>query len=170
MSKIIKIKKESGYTVVELLFYISFFVILSILAINAMISMGKSFRETTVQAQFVQSGAIPERMGRETRQAYDIDLTSTATDLKLNTKDSAGANKTMEFKFVSGNIQIWDAGVNIGNLNPPNIVITSLAFTQITLLKSKAVKIVLSLRSTNDLQARVQNFYDTAVLRGSYKK
>ena len=98
MSKIIKIKKESGYTVLELLFYVAFFGVLSILAINAMISMGKSFREATIQAEFVQSGTILERIGREIRQAYDIDLTSTNTDLKLNTKDSAGVNKTMEFK------------------------------------------------------------------------
>ena len=169
MMKIIKKKKDGGYAVLELLFYISFFGVLSLLAINAMITMARSFKETTIQAEFVQSGAIMERMSREIKQAYDIDVTSTATDLKLNVKDSAGVSKIVELKLVSPNIELWDAGANIGNLNPPNITVTSLAFTQITALEGKSVKIVLSVRSNNDTQARVQDFRNTVVLRGSYK-
>ena len=161
-------KKKNGYAVLELLFYIAFFAIFSIIAINSMIIMAKSFKETAILTELAQSGAIMERMSREIRQAYGIDFTSTATDLKLNTKDSSGVNKTMEFKFVNPNIQLWDSGSNIGNLNPPNIVVTALAFTQITTGNGKAVKISLTIKSTRDSSNRLQDFYDTVTLRGSY--
>lgn len=161
-------KKNYGHAVLELLFYITFFSVLSSLVINAMITMARSFKETTMQAELVQSGNIMERISREIRQAYDIDAESTSTDLKLNTKDDGGVDKTIEFKFVDPNIQLWDNGSNIGNLNTPNIIVTALTFTQITTTKGKAVRIVLTLKSTNDTSGNTKDFYNTIVLRGNY--
>ena len=161
-------KNKNGYAVLELIFYIALFVVLSLVVIDAMITMARSFRETSIQAEFVQSGTIMERMSREIRASYDIDVTSTNTDLKLNTKDDDGVEKIIEFKLVGSDIQLWDAGINIGNLNTPNIIISALTFTQITTAKGKAVKIFLTIKSANDVLGRTQNFYDTIVLRGSY--
>jgi len=162
-----KSKTKDGYAVLELLFYIAFFTIFSLLIINAIITMASSFKETSIQAEFVQSGNIMEKMSREIRQAYGINTIS-GSDLILNTKDDTGANKTVEFKFVGQNIELWDAGSNMGNLNAPKTIITALSFTQITTTKGKAVKIFLTLRSSNDVLGRTQDFYNTIVLRGSY--
>lgn len=159
---------ERGYAVLELLFYIAFFAVLSLVVINAMITMAGSFKATTIQAELVQSGNIMERMSREIRQAYSIDSASTSSDLKLNTTNSDGINKTIEFKFINPDIQFWDNGSNVGNLNSPNISVTDLAFTQITTVKGKAIKIVLTLKSANDGSGNTQYFYNTVVLRGSY--
>lgn len=161
-------KKNQGYAILELLFYITFFATLSLVVINAMITMSRSFRETAIQAQLVRSGSIMERMSREIRQATDINSIS-ANDLVLNT----GANKTIEFKFISDepDVQLWEnSGSNIftGNLNTPNIIVTAITFTQIITTKGKAVKILLTVKSTNDVSGRTQDFYDTIVLRGSY--
>ncbi|MEK7539062.1 MAG: hypothetical protein AAB595_00250 [Patescibacteria group bacterium] len=160
-------KKENGYAVLELLFYISFFVLLSMVVINSMVIMTHAFRETTLQAELLQSGSIMERMSREIRQANDISSIG-VDDLTLSAKDSTGSDKTVEFKFISPNIELWDAGNNIGNLNSPNITVTALTFTQITTTKGKAVKIFLTVKSANDALDRTQDFYDTIVLRGSY--
>ncbi|MDD5720882.1 MAG: hypothetical protein PHT16_00315 [Candidatus Pacebacteria bacterium] len=154
---------SGGYGVLELLFYIAFFSVLSSLVINAMITMARSFKETTIQAELVQSGSIMERMSREIRQANGI-ISIGTNDLVLD----AGSGKTTEFKFISPNIQLWDTGSNIGNLNSPNTTVTALAFTQINTTKGKAVKIVLTLKSANDTSGNTQDFYDTIVLRGSY--
>ena len=163
-----KDKKKNGYALLELLFYVAFFVTFSLIVINAMIIMTKSFRETSIQGELAQSGAILERISREIKQAYSIDPASTADDLKLNAKNDAGANKTVEFLLSGSNLQLLENSVLIGNLNAPNIIVTGLTFTQITTVKGKAIKIVLSIRSSNDSSARVQYFYDTVVLRGSY--
>ncbi len=164
----LKNKKNSGYVILELLFYISFFAVFSILVINSMIIMTKAFKETTLQAELLQSGSMMERISREIRQAYGIDGTSTSTDLKLNTTDGAGANKTVEFKFTTPNMELWENASKTGNLNTPNIVVTNPVFTQITTTKGTAVKISFTVRSTNDTANRTFDFYDTIVLRGNY--
>ena len=163
---VLKNKKEQGFAILELLFYIAFLAVLSLLVISAMITMSNSFKETSIQRELTQGGAIMERMSREIRQANDISFID-GNSLILNTR----VNETIEFKFINLNIELWEnngSNVFIGNLNSPNIEITSLTFTPITTAKSKSIKIALSLHSNNDSLARNQDFYNTIVLRGSY--
>ncbi|MDE2399435.1 MAG: hypothetical protein KGL67_00240 [Patescibacteria group bacterium] len=161
-------KKNSGYAILELLFYIAIFVVLTLVLINVMLSMAKSFKETSLQTEWVQSGTIMERISREIRQAYDIGSISTS-DIVLNTKDSNGNNKTVEFVLSGTDLQLLENGVLTGNLNTPNIAVGALNFTQITTTTGKAVKVLLTIKSKNDVFSRNQNFYDTIVLRGTYK-
>jgi Tfp pilus assembly protein PilE len=167
LNKYSKNKFEHGSTLIELIFYISLFAVVSLLAIDAMLVMTKSFKETAIQSEFVQSGGIMERISREIRQASSISSIS-STDLILNTTTTAGVSKTVEFLLSGSNIQFLENGTLVGNLNTPNIVVTGLTFTSITTTESKAVKVYLTLRSSNDRQNRVKEFYDTIVLRGSY--
>ncbi|MCC7160642.1 hypothetical protein IT399_02905 [Candidatus Nomurabacteria bacterium] len=159
--------KNSGSSVLELLFYIAFFAMLTLVTINAMLTMAKSFKETALQAELMQGGSIMERISREVRASYDVGNIS-VSDLTLNTKDDLGVNKTVRFLLSSDDIQLWENGTLTGNLNTPNIDIVGLSFTQITTSKGKAVKIVLTIKSANDLLNREENFYDTVVLRGAY--
>ncbi len=167
MIKFIK-KRNGGYALIEMLFYISIFVILSVTIINALVMMVKSFAETSIQADFVQSGNILERMSREIRQATSIDTTSTSSNLKLNSTTTAGAAKTIQFVLSGTNLQLWEGNVLTGNLNAPNIQVTSLIFTQITTAKGKAIRVQISVQNTKDKSARTVNFYDTIGLRRSY--
>lgn len=160
-------KRNRGSSVLELLFYIAFFATLSLLVIDAMITMAKSFKETSVQMELMQGGNIIEKISREIRQADSINSIS-ASDLKLNTKDDSGADKTEEFLLSSPNIQFLENNILTGNLNTPNITVTSLVFSQINTTQSKAVKISLTIKSNNDKLSRAVDFYDTVVLRGSY--
>lgn len=160
-------KMNKGYVLLETIFYISFFAILSIVVINAMITMTKSFKETVIQAELMQGGNIMERMSREIRQAYEINSIS-INNLKLNTTDSVGANKTVEFLFSSPNIGFLENDIVIGNLNTQNITVMSLTFTQINTQKGVAVKIFLTVKSNHDSLNRNQDFYNTVVFRDSY--
>jgi len=153
---------EHGYAILELLFYIAFFAVLSLVVINAMITMTRSFRETSIQGELIQSGVIMERISREVRQAYDI------SSINLSSTDSSGANKTVEFLLSGSNLQLLENSTLIGNLNTPNIAVTALSFTQITTTKGKAVKVILTVKSNSDALARTKDFYDTIVLRGGY--
>ena len=132
-----------------------------------MIVMTRSFRETSIQGELIQSGVIMERISREVRQAYNISSIS-ATDLNLDSTDNGGANKTVEFLLSGTDIQLLENGVLTGNLNTPNIAVTALTFTQVTTTKGKAVKVALTVKSNNDALARTQDLYDTIVLRGIY--
>ena len=161
------LKIKGGYSLVEILFYIGIFSALALVVFSSLITMTKSFRETTIGADFVQSSAIIERISREIRQAYGI-YSISASDLKLNTKDDLGNNKTVRFLLSSTNLQLLENDIVTGNLNTPNREVTALYFTEITTLARKAIKINLSVRSTRDTSGRVEDFYDTAVLRGDY--
>ena len=164
----LKIKNwKGGYVLLETIFYILLFAILSIAVINAMITMTKSFKETTIQAELMQGENIMERISRETRGAYGIASIST-NDMKLNTKDALGVNKTVKFVLSGSDIRLLENDVFTGNLNTQNTSITGLTFTQITTIKGTAVKIFLTIKSNHDSQNRNENFYDTVVLRGDY--
>jgi len=160
-------KTKHGYALLELLFYISLFAILSLVVIDAIITMAKSFKETSIQAELVQSGTIMERISREIRASYNIEAIS-GGDLTLNTKDDAGANKTVKFLLSGSDLELLENGMFTGNLNTPNIDVTALSFTQITTTKGKAIRILLTVKSVNDTLVRTQDFYNTVVLRGDY--
>lgn len=163
-----KNKKKNGYAILELLFYISFFIILSSVVISAMITMARIFRETAIQAELIQSGNIMERMSREIRTAFDIN-SITATDLVLQTKDQNGEDKILKFLLSGSDVQLLENGVLTGNLNTPNMTVFALNFSQINTAKGKAVKILLTVKSKSDASNNTQDFYDTIVLRGAYE-
>lgn len=156
-----------GYTLLEALFYIALFAILTMAVISSLVTMTKSFKETSIQADLVQSATIMERITREVRQAYGINYITTS-NLRLNTKDESNNNKTVEFLLSGSNLQLIENSILTGNLNTPNIVVTGLTFTEITTTEGKAVKMILSVRSLRDSSNRVKDFYSTIVLRGDY--
>ena len=165
--KLFKKEHARGYAILEILFYISFFVILSIVVIEAMITMSRSFRATSIEADFVESAGVMERITREIRGAEGISSISTST-LLLNTTNEAGAPRTVQFALSGSNVTLTEDGALTGNLNTPSVAVTALTFTQINTAEGAGVKVVLSLRSVNDSSGRVETFYDTVVLRGNY--
>ena len=167
MIPIYKKNKNHGSTILETLFYVTFVAVLSIVVINAMITMTKAFKETSVQRELIESSTIMEKISREIKQSYSINTIS-ASDLKLNTKDDAGANKTVEFLLSGSNIQYLENDALTGNLNTANISVSNLSFTEITTTAGKAVKISFTLSSIHDSLSRTYDFYDTSVLRGGY--
>jgi hypothetical protein len=162
-----KIAKKQGYSVLELVFYVSLVAVLSIALINSILTMMKSFKLTTQYSQIQDGGAIMERMSREIRQSLDIN-SLTSTSLTLDTVDDTGTSKTIQFLQSGTNLQLLENTTLTGNLNSPGILVNSLSFTPITTAHGQAVKISMGLVSTSDTAAQVYNFYDTVVLRGNY--
>lgn len=159
--------KKRGSSLVELIFYICIFSVLSLAVINSMLTMVKSLKETSLVRDLMGGSSVLERMSREIRQANSINTTS-SSDIVLNTKDGLGNSKTIEFALSGSDILLKENGVLTGNLNSPNLIITGLSFSQITTVKGTAVKFSISAKSSRDLTNRIENFYDTIVLRGDY--
>ncbi|MFA6585902.1 MAG: hypothetical protein WCS86_01950 [Candidatus Paceibacterota bacterium] len=166
--KIFSIKKTNkGYALLETLFYIALFAIISIAVIDSLITMTKAYKETVIQADLMQGGNVMERISREIRQASDINFINT-NDLTLDTKDSTGDEKTVEFSLSGSDIRFLENNIFTANLNTSNIIVTDIIFTQIDTTKGKAVKVFLTVKSNRDSQSRTEDFYDTVVLRGNY--
>lgn len=162
-----KKNKKSGFAILETLFYIAIFAIFSVLVINAMVTMVKSFKETRIQSQLVQGSQVLEKISREIRQAKSINTLGVG-DLKLNTSDSVGVDKTVRFVLSNNNVQFYENDILSGNLNSSNLQINSLVFNQITTVKGSVVKVVLNVQSNDDAFNRTKDFYNTVVLRGDY--
>jgi len=168
MKKILQKKnKKSGYAIIELLFYISLFALLSLLVINALLSMTSAFKETAIQSEILNNTGILERISREIRQAESINSIS-ATSLSLNTKDTLGNAQVITIALSGANVTLTDDGVLVGNLNTPQIQASSLSFTEITTTSGKAVKVFITISSLQDSNNRSYDFYNTVVLRGAY--
>ncbi len=169
-------RSRDGYTLVELLFYVSLFAVMTLLVINSMLTMTKAFRETSVNVELTQSSTILERISREVRNASVVTVTSvTPGNITINTTDETGTAKTMQFLLSGMNVQLWEnstatGGVNtfIGNLNSPSIRATTLTFNKITTTEGEALKILLTVNSIKDSQGKSVDFYNTVALRQSY--
>ncbi len=162
-----------GFTLVEMVVYVAFFAVLSILAVNSTLIVMKSFYALRLTQSINQSATVAlERMSREIRNAYDIDTVQSTFGvnsgrLTLRTKDSLGANTTMEFYVSGSQLFLIEGGVYKGSLMTKNAILTNLVFRQIANPNSRAVKIEMSIRETRGILQKDVNFYNTIILRGS---
>jgi hypothetical protein len=166
--KIKRTKKNNvGYSLIETVFYVALFAVLSIALLEVMITMTGAFTQTIIDRNLTQGSNVIENMSRELKQANNFSFASNI--LIVNTKDDSGNPKTVTFTFANSNIQITDSVLgNLGNLNTPNISITYFTVSNIITPKSKAARISLRVRANSDVAGREENFYNTVVLRGYY--
>lgn len=165
---IIKRKKtNTGYSLIEVVFYVALFTVLSIVLLNFLITMTSFFMKTMVNRDIMQGAIVMENISRELKQANNFTFLSNS--LTVNTKDISNNPKTIIYTLSNSNIQLTDSVYgNLGNLNTPNVSIDSFNVSLITTLKGKAAKINLTVKSNRDEENIQENFVDTVILRGSY--
>ncbi|MBI5798337.1 MAG: prepilin-type N-terminal cleavage/methylation domain-containing protein [Candidatus Yonathbacteria bacterium] len=163
-----------GFTLVEMVIYVAAFSLLSIVALQATMVVMKSFYSLRLnQSVGTSATVVLERMSREIRSAYDIDTTtstfgSTPGRLTLKTKNSLGANTTVEFYVdAASQLNLKEGGVSMGPLVTKTVTATNLVFRSIATTNSKAIKIELTLHDSRATSTQSTKFYDTIVLRGS---
>lgn len=157
---------KRGYTLVEMLFYIGIFAIISVFIVNALITTSRAFANArATRALNTSAEAAMERMTREIRLADSIDATSvfnaTPGTLKLASIDAITGNpQTMTFSLASGKVELQKSSGALQDLTSSSVSVSSLIFRQIVGSSSPAVKIEMTINGTN--------FYDTALLRRAY--
>lgn len=168
-------QKKKGFSLVEMIIYIAFFAALSLVAMQATLTVMRSFYVIRLTQAINQSATVAlERMSREIRNAYDIDDVASTFNaspgrLTLRTEDASGVNTTIEF-FVSGNqLRLREGGVDRGTLLAKNVTVTNLVFRDITTLNSRAIKIEMTLHNARAGDTRDLTLYDTIVLRGAIR-
>lgn len=166
--------KKLGFTLIEMVIYSALLALISILTINAVLSMSRaagSFRESRNIGLAADSGV--ERMVRDMRSAALINDAGSSFGanpgvLNIDIVDpDTSASSTVEF-YLSGTTLTRRAGGVTQILTAPTIEVTSLVFRKFTTAKSQAVRVEMTLRSGRGVSQKTENFYDTVVLRGSY--
>lgn len=167
-------KNQSGFTLVEMVIYIAFFAVLSVLTVNATIMVMKSFYTLRITQSISQSATTAlERMSREVRNAYSVDTVNSTFNtspgrLILQTKDDIGALTTVEFYIDANNqLNMKVGGIDQGSLMTKTVTVTNLVFRYLSNANSKAIKIEMTLTDNRSGISKTVKYYDTIVLRGS---
>ena len=166
---------SSGFSLVEIIIYVAFFAVLSLVAMQATFTVMRSFYVIRLTQSVNQSATVAlERMSREIRNAYDIDDVGSSFGtnpgrLTLRTEDVLGVNTTIEFYMSGDQLHIREGGIDKGALLAKNVTVDNLVFYPIATLNSRAVKIEMTLRNTRAGDTRIITVYDTIVLRGALR-
>lgn len=166
--------RKRGFTLVEMLIYVSFLAVFSVLVINAVIITTKAFADFRLTRDINNSAVtVMERLVRDIRTAHDVDqiesdFSSHPGRLMLETMDDVGADTTVEFYVDSGRIRVKEGGVDTGFLSSQNVTVDILVFDFVTNINTSAVTIRLQLSSSRGSSEKQKTFYSTVILRGSY--
>src|SRR3970040_314989 len=101
-------RHQGGYTMVELVIYAALLAVLSVLVIQALLSLTRTFSEIKASAALRAGAQVGmERMLKEIRFASSVDYAGSALGsspgrLALNSTDEAGSARTVEFLSASG--------------------------------------------------------------------
>lgn len=168
------LRKNSGFSLVEILVYIAVFAVLAVVVINSYATVVASFNETQTNRDLQESGnTVMERISREIRQASSVTVANSTLGsspgiLEMASTDYSGTAQTVKFTLASGAVNLYINGSLIGNLVGQNISATSLIFRRFTTTAGTGVKIELTIQDQRGKDRKTANFYNSIILRGDY--
>lgn len=166
--------RKKGFTLVEIVIYVFFVAIVSIIALRAVHLMTVTFSNLRVARDINNSAAVSlERIVNEIRSGVTIDqvqsvLGVNASDLYINAVDSLGAPVVTRIYLSGGRISVDKDGVYTGPLTSKNITVDTLSFSLIDTGNTIAVKTVAQITGERKGVSKTKVFYTTTTLRGSY--
>ncbi|MEK7661874.1 MAG: prepilin-type N-terminal cleavage/methylation domain-containing protein [Patescibacteria group bacterium] len=113
-------RKNGGYTLLELIVYVSVVALLAVISVQSTLSLTRTFSEAKSYGDIRESGtASLERIIKEIRFASSVNLPNTTLNsnpgrLTLNTTDELGNPKTVEFYVSDNSLRLIDGGVDKG--------------------------------------------------------
>lgn len=168
-----KQKNKKGFSLIEIVIYIAIFSMVSLLVIKSLSLSMKSFAATRTNIILEEAGLNSiERISREIRASNSIDLVNSDLSngiLKLNSLDASGAPMDVQISNDNGKLDLYEGGVLLGNLLGANVTLENLSFSPISTTHSQGLKVNISIKSNYGASDKQANFYDTLILRGSYK-
>ena len=171
ITEMTKLFKNKGFSILEMLIYISILVLLLGVIMSITVSVVRSQRSVKA-AKSIENSAIMsmERIDREVRQTDNINGTSSILDsspgkLVLESIDSSGNPRTIEFYLSSGTIYMKENDVVLGAISQTDAVVTSLAFHLLTNLNARGIKTEMTIESGTSTYYRSGNFYSSVTLR-----
>jgi hypothetical protein len=165
---------SGGFSLVEMLLYVAILAVTSIIIVNTLILLMTSFASVKISKTLgISASTGLERIVREVRNSESIDfaestLNSNPGVLKLNVEGADGVPYTALFYIENGVLKVKKNSGPGQALTLLNATPVSLVFRRITTLQGEAVRVELTLSATERNITRTENFYASAILRGSY--
>jgi type II secretory pathway pseudopilin PulG len=154
-----KKKNKKGYTLVEMIIYISLIVMIMISVVGIVIAVMKSNKYVGALNEIENSAILSlNRISREIRIASSATL--------LNSSNISFGTTTIYLNSSLGQIYIND-GSGPNPLTSSKVNVSRLFFTKITSTSSTAIKIEMTLNTSSSDISLSKDFNTTTVLRGT---
>ncbi len=163
---------KKGFSLVETIVYIALLAIIFIVVINSLVAIMSSYYSIKSSKDIENSAMLGlDRIERDIKNAASISSISTSTNpnsITVNTFDANGNPLVSQFYVATGTLSVNENGSYSGPLSVSGVKVTSLLFSPINTGNSSGVRIQMTLQAGTSSAFKVKNFYDTAMMRGSY--
>ncbi|PIP86486.1 hypothetical protein COV42_00575 [Candidatus Campbellbacteria bacterium CG11_big_fil_rev_8_21_14_0_20_44_21] len=166
-------EKRRGFTLIEMIIYTSILSAVFVLVVNTLLLISRSYRSIKLTNDINNSASLSlERLTREIRLAESVNAGSSILgahpgSLVLNTTEE-GSPATLNFFLEDDALKLSKDGLLSGLLTRDNIEVSNLVFKLSSGENSEMVKIEMTLTGSEKGMIKSDNFYTSAVLRGSY--
>lgn len=176
------LKHEQGFSLIEVVLYVSLFSLMSVLTLEALFLTVTAFTNLRISRDINDSSVkIMERLTRDIKSATEIRVDSVfGSDpgkLTLSTVNASGTPMVVQYVMVdtaAGKVMHLMEGpteptlVDKGSLLSSKTSVSGVLFERIDAGSTVAVKIDLHITASRASVSETEHFYDTVILRGTY--
>ncbi len=158
-----------GYSLIELLVYITLFITISLVVMQSLLYAMKTYSNARTYRSIQQNAELAmERITREIRQADTISVTgnvfgSSPGTLVISGINDLGNSFTDSITVAGGAVQITTNSV-ASTLTSSEVIVNDLTFWNISAAASDAIKLKMTLSTTRP-PVITKSFYTTVILR-----
>jgi len=166
--------EKKGFTLIELVVYTALVTMIGGLVLGLMIPMYRAGVESRISRRINASGALMmERLIRESKDAESIVMASSTFNtnpgvLVIRTTNASTSGGTMKFSLSNGRGLLTFGDDTSQFLTSSQTNISELTFWYLVSSSSEATRVKISISDTRASSTKARDFFDTAVLRGSY--
>jgi len=164
--------RQKAFTLVEMIIYISFLVIMLGVMIQGLVILMGAYRTFKSVRDMNESAlASMTRLGFEIRDAVRINTGSSVFDthpgvLSLVTDDGVGEHTKVFSNGADDTMQLSVDGISAGALTrATSTAVTSLVFRHIVDTSAEAIRVEMTIESYPDTGTTTKTFFDTFTLR-----
>lgn len=154
-----------GYTLLEIVIYVSILAVIAIMALGSILSVYKAFGKTKVERRLALNGDVAmERMLRDIRSATGTDVSASGFGANPGILKIGGT----KFSLLGSVLRVAENGGAAQNLTS-DVDVSNLVFYRSVSANSEIIKIEMTLQAGTGIFQKSKNFYGSAVLRGIYQ-
>jgi type II secretory pathway pseudopilin PulG len=166
-----KHSKNDGYSLVEMVIYISILTLIFVFAVNTLLSYSQSYRVLSALRVAEHSGVdAMERITRDIRSATSVDSVNstfgTSPGVLTLVETTLGVSTTTKFYAQNGILKVDINGVYFGPLTLSNASTTNLVFTLLDNTESVAVKVDVTSQGTVGNITKSKTYHSTIIVGG----
>ena len=163
-----------GFSFMEMVIYVTILVFIVVVLISTMLVISKTYKKVSVGRTIETSAVLAlDRTTREIKNSNSIDATGSVFDsnpgsITLSGLTATGSPRTVKIYAENNILKIMENGTYRGQLTASNTSVTNFVLKKIDHDSSDAVKIEMTIQSGTGEYQKSENFYATAILKGSY--